>query len=1571
MSSVFKNFLQKLFGNLAPTVFKPVPTGLLYVLYQAIEREIGGICPWDTGEECYKNNTSYWYANCRNFQCPGYKDPLGLVAYTSRSSPDSSVDNRFDYSSFRYNTSTGDDWVDVGTLGAKLRIDFGGYGNAKVGDKWYIDCYADTGIVGPLVPDTKNTGTYGPGESGGTYAGEHNTTYTVEVIDFKGYVQDFEDALLQINLTTCTDEWLDYWGEYFGIPRLFINSAYEDDETYRARIIKEIIMAKGTRSLLLEVAKDYFKSNLVDIIEYHQTGAKSVVVGTDNNYYECILDHVSSGSNRPITGGSWSTYWKQGGLGGNFWVNGFNYISGSTLKWDGPVQAMGDPAKGLWPWQFYINVPAEKSPSAKFIKGDASYCNCDMACHTYTPCICDMSNYGAATSVLEEFFPYDMKLDIPNGYAYIVGHDRTGDWPNFQYTCCIQRINLTTLEIDRISTYSINDAYKSYQQMFFAIAIDTDDYFYVCGNGVSSITGGNCTVRCFVQKRKKSDLSIVWQYNDDRLLIPVGNYGYQQFHDIIIDSDYVYTGGPTGNLTNNPYVMPKLDKLDGTEIWRFSSVAVQAGGSLLQDDTYIYILGHGGTSPRIERVRKSDKDYTGPYSLGITGLCYRGDKSGNILYIPIMISPAYDIVGIYQWSTATLNISGIELISNTTPGNRDVLGRAIYDSMYDNVFGSGGSTESYYYPVITKLNKSFCSGGVATADSSSGSDTPDKAFDRDYTTRWSGTGTSGWIQYDLSVGVTKVCTQIRFYPCYVNVGHPAYDRGGVKDFRFQASNDGVIFDTLYTGLIAFVDQNKWNYFNIPNTTAYRYYRIQVDSTWPSGVVHYPCIIEIDMFDPEFTWTTTFPDNPSSYFCTLIESLNSNLLAIHAKWRDYRFTYGGTITQSAGTGSNVFDGSLITYWGASITSWVKYDLSQYQLPRICRRLKIWPYGAGLKDFRLQGSNDDVDYVTVYSGQHGNNASVETFEILNSTAYRYYKFIVDSVWSGSGCNIAEIWMIEYNSSHKIYLDILDKSNGSIVTEREYGIMGCTCYMTCYSDTPCSCDATCDVYSMSCSCDSTCYGYQSCSCDSSCYQQTCVCNIACYAEHWDTPGLCQACNLTCYVEGCNCNATCYGDQPCTCNATCYNENLLCNCYNTCYGYQDCSCNYSCYEYTPYACACDWACYGYGPCSCDITCYGYETVGKLTKDATVIWKYDASSGSWSIVNFGEIMFYSPPGIGDTILFGDTSQFSGLFLELTSGVGGSYVWEYWNGSNWTALTYTDLTSGLTATGSVHWLEYLKDWKTADNVYGQIPNTGVSLYWMRCRILTNPVSVPIINYGLISYTGQTCRGSYCGSGIGSCKCNTTCYDYVPCTCDSSMYGGTPCSCNSTCYGYHTCDCDLSTYGYSACSCNVACYGYSSCSCNYGRYGYSCPCDFSCDNYTEIAGCMTCYMVCYTQSCVCNAMCYGYTGCSCDLSCYGYSPCTCNATCYNDSPCSCDATCYSYVPCICDATCYGYSPCSCDMSAHNTVSATYNPGMRDKNNCYIYLEGTFNKPLWESGLQDLIDKIKVAGTCCIINPVEEF
>jgi hypothetical protein len=251
---------------------------------------------------------------------------------------ESSVDNRFDYSTIR--TLTDDDFIPVGTLGAKVKFDFGGWSDVggygagnygglywgdnsvgmttsgiHVGDKWTVACTALTQSVGPAVANSSNQGSYGPVATTGLYIGDHDTIYEIELIDFWGYVQNFNNAVLQMCLATCDSEWLDFWGAYFGIERLLVMGGSEADNDYKQRILKEITRAKGTKPVILEEAKKYFKSDDVSIVEYCK-----------------------------------------------------------VLGWDGPnpgQDELGNPDSdraGLQPYQFYIYPPIQLTPSAKFVK---------------------------------------------------------------------------------------------------------------------------------------------------------------------------------------------------------------------------------------------------------------------------------------------------------------------------------------------------------------------------------------------------------------------------------------------------------------------------------------------------------------------------------------------------------------------------------------------------------------------------------------------------------------------------------------------------------------------------------------------------------------------------------------------------------------------------------------------------------------------------------------------------------------------------------------------------------------------------------------------------------------------------------------------------------------------------------------------------------------------------------------------------------------------------------------------------------------------------------------------------
>lgn len=127
-------------------------------------------------------------------------------------------------------------------------------------------------------------------------------------------------------------------------------------------------------------------------------------------------------------------------------------------------------------------------------------------------------------------------------------------------------------------------------------------------------------------------------------------------------------------------------------------------------------------------------------------------------------------------------------------------------------------------------------GGTASA-STTYAGSPAYAFDDNESTGWIAGGVCPqWIKYDLGVGNTKVLNQIRIKPY---IGYPGV-YGGLKGFKFQGSNN----DADWTTLVETEHSNteNWESWAFPNTTAYRYHRIYIESTWLST---YPSIREIE------------------------------------------------------------------------------------------------------------------------------------------------------------------------------------------------------------------------------------------------------------------------------------------------------------------------------------------------------------------------------------------------------------------------------------------------------------------------------------------------------------------------------------------------------------------------------------------------------------------------------------------------------------------------------------------------------------------------------------------------------
>ena len=90
-----------------------------------------------------------------------------------------------------------------------------------------------------------------------------------------------------------------------------------------------------------------------------------------------------------------------------------------------------------------------------------------------------------------------------------------------------------------------------------------------------------------------------------------------------------------------------------------------------------------------------------------------------------------------------------------------------------------------------------------------------------------------------------------------------------------------------------------------------------------------------------------------------------------------------------------------------------------------------------------------------------------------------------------------------------------------------------------------------------------------------------------------------------------------------------------------------------------------------------------------------------------------------DAVYAGMSERFDYVYTALsTTGRGGSYVWEYWNGAAWTTLPLRENSGpGFTASGAVRFRPP-HDWQS------QALNGGAARYYVRVRVVVAPTTAP-------------------------------------------------------------------------------------------------------------------------------------------------------------------------------------------------------------------------------------------------------
>jgi len=146
---------------------------------------------------------------------------------------------------------------------------------------------------------------------------------------------------------------------------------------------------------------------------------------------------------------------------------------------------------------------------------------------------------------------------------------------------------------------------------------------------------------------------------------------------------------------------------------------------------------------------------------------------------------------------------------------------------------------AYVSSDVTGYGSDFLTGGTASADSIlSGSYLASYGSDDDTGTLWISANTAypHWWKYDLGVSVTKTVTKLRMIS---NSGESA-----IKDFVLAGSNNDSGWTDIHTGQQT--DNQTWQEYTFDNSTAYRYYKVTISSTW--GANTYTNVAEFEMME---------------------------------------------------------------------------------------------------------------------------------------------------------------------------------------------------------------------------------------------------------------------------------------------------------------------------------------------------------------------------------------------------------------------------------------------------------------------------------------------------------------------------------------------------------------------------------------------------------------------------------------------------------------------------------------------------------------------------------------------------
>lgn len=134
-------------------------------------------------------------------------------------------------------------------------------------------------------------------------------------------------------------------------------------------------------------------------------------------------------------------------------------------------------------------------------------------------------------------------------------------------------------------------------------------------------------------------------------------------------------------------------------------------------------------------------------------------------------------------------------------------------------------------------------------------------------------------------------------------------------------------------------------------------------------------------------------------------------------------YASTVNTAHYVAANAINNNLSDAW-ISVTGlpphWLAVDLGSAKIVTCAMILSSVPIANGVKDFKVQGSNDttngsDGTWADLYTGLQANDTKMQKYTWGNTIGYRWYRIYCTSAYYGGGrVGISELWLYE-KASH----------------------------------------------------------------------------------------------------------------------------------------------------------------------------------------------------------------------------------------------------------------------------------------------------------------------------------------------------------------------------------------------------------------------------------------------------------------------------------------------------------------------------------------------------------------------------